>query len=428
MSQVINVRFPAKLRGLDRPYRYKFVRGGRGSGKSWGIARKLLLAGTQKPERILCTREVQKSISQSVHQLLKDQIAELGLQNFYEVLLNEIRGLNGTRFYFSGLSDQTATSIKSFEGCTICWIEEGQTISKTSWEILTPTIRAENSEIWVTYNPQLESDYIHQKAEEDREEKLLLEMNYNDNPWFPDVLEAERQHDEKVLPSHEYNHKWGGKCMPAVEGAIYFNEIAAAQEHGRIARIPYDPLLKVHSVWDLGFNDSMFIGFVQRLASEIRIIDAIEDNQRTLPSYINEDFKARQYNWGDDWLPHDGFATRHQTGKSDAVVLKALGRSIQQTPNMDVESGIRRAREVFPRIYFNSESPGVMRLVECLKRYRRHISKATNEPGAPVHDEFSHGADMFRYLCINADKYRNENNSAPPSATRNPRPNNWNKR
>lgn len=428
MSQVINVQFPAKLRGLDRPYRYKFVRGGRGSGKSWGIARKLLLAGTQKPERILCTREVQKSISQSVHQLLKDQIAELGLQNFYEVLLNEIRGLNGTRFYFSGLSDQTATSIKSFEGCTICWIEEGQTISKTSWEILTPTIRAENSEIWVTYNPQLESDYIHQKAEEDREEKLLLEMNYNDNPWFPDVLEAERQHDEKVLPSHEYNHKWGGKCMPAVEGAIYFNEIAAAQEHGRIARIPYDPLLKVHSVWDLGFNDSMFIGFVQRLASEIRIIDAIEDNQRTLPSYINEDFKARQYNWGDDWLPHDGFATRHQTGKSDAVVLKALGRSIQQTPNMDVESGIRRAREVFPRIYFNSESPGVMRLVECLKRYRRHISKATNEPGAPVHDEFSHGADMFRYLCINADKYRNENNSAPPSATRNPRPNNWNKR
>lgn len=410
MSKVINVQFPAKLRELDRPYRYKFVRGGRGSGKSWGIARKLLLAGTQKPERILCTREVQKSISQSVHQLLKDQIEELGLDSFYEVLLNEIRGLNGTRFYFSGLSDQTATSIKSFEGCTICWIEEGQTISKTSWEILTPTIRAQNSEIWVTYNPQLESDYIHQKAEEDREEKLLIEMNYNDNPWFPDVLEAERLHDKNVLPAHEYNHKWGGKCMPAVEGAIYFNEIAAAQEHGRIARIPYDPLLKVHSIWDLGFNDSMFIGFVQRLASEIRIIDAIEDNQRTLPSYINEDFKSRQYNWGDDWLPHDGFATRHQTGKSDAVVLRALSRSVQQTPNMDVESGIRRAREVFPRIYFNSESPGVMRLVECLKRYRRHISKATNEPGGPVHDEFSHGADMFRYLCINADRFSNETN------------------
>lgn len=414
MNDVL-VRFPRKLQALDIPMRYKFVRGGRGGGKSWGIARKLLIRGTQKVERVLCTREVQKSIAQSVHQLLKDQIAELQLHNFYEVLNNEIRGLNGTRFFFSGLSDQTAMSIKSFEGCTICWVEEGQTISKASWEILTPTIRTDNSEIWVAYNPELESDYIHQKAEEVREDKLLIEVNYCDNPWFPLVLEIERQHDFKTKPIHEYNHKWLGKCLPAVAGAIYFNEIALAEEQGRIARIPYDPLLKVHTIWDLGFNDSMFIGFVQRLTSEIRIIDCIEDNQRTLTSYINDDIKPMGLNWGEDWLPHDGFAKRHQSGKSDAQVLTALGRKVRQTPNIDVESGIRRGREVFPRVYFNKESKGVMRLIECLKRYRRHISKNTDEPNRPVHDEFSHGADMYRYLSVVADNLTNDSfKSAPP--------------
>ena len=128
MSDVV-VTFPKKFKAFDKPCRYKFARGGRGSGKSWSVAKKLLLIGAQKPTRILCTREVQKSIKQSVHQLLKDQINGMGLDSFYQVLETEIRGLNGTRIYFSGLSDMTADSIKSFEGVDICWIEEGQAIT-----------------------------------------------------------------------------------------------------------------------------------------------------------------------------------------------------------------------------------------------------------------------------------------------------------
>lgn len=417
MNNVVNVTFPAKFRAFDKPARYKFARGGRGSGKSWSVAKKLLLLATQKPIRILCTREVQKSIKQSVHQLLKDQIRLMQLDAFFDVLETEIRGLNGSRVYFSGLSDQTADSIKSFEGVDICWIEEGQAITDKSLKILTPTIRAEGSEIWVTYNPKLDSDPIHVLANSERDDIVTIDVNWDDNPWFPDVLNDERLHAKSILPKAEYEHIWEGKCLPAVEGAIYFDEIADAESQGRITRLQYDPMLKVHTIWDLGFNDSMFIGFVQRSASEIRIIKAIEDSQRTLSSYVMDDIKPLNYNWGEDWLPHDGFAKRHQSGKSDADVLRALGRNVRQTPNMDVESGIRRTREVFPRLYFNKDDAGVMRLVECLKRYRRHIVKSTNEASRPVHDEYSHGADMARYLCINADQLRNESsrpNLPPP--------------
>lgn len=412
MSDVV-VTFPKKFKAFDKPCRYKFARGGRGSGKSWSVAKKLLLIGTQKPTRILCTREVQKSIKQSVHQLLKDQINGMGLDSFYQVLETEIRGLNGTRIYFSGLSDMTADSIKSFEGVDICWIEEGQAITDKSLKILTPTIRAEGSEIWVTYNPQLDSDPIHQMANAERDDTITIDVNWYDNPWFPAVLNDERLHAKATLPTAEYEHIWEGKCMPAVEGAIYFNEIADAEAKGRVTRLQYDPMLKVHTIWDLGFNDSMFITFVQRVASEIRIIHAIEDNQRTLVDYVESDIKPLNYNWGSDWLPHDGFAKRHQSGKSDAEVMLALGRKVIAIPNMDIESGIRRGREVFPRVYFNKESPGVMRLVECLKRYRRHVSKATGEPSRPVHDEYSHGADNYRYIAIVADKLTNDADRKP---------------
>lgn len=409
----VTVTFPKKFKAFDKPCRYKFARGGRGSGKSWSVAKKLLLIGAQKPTRILCTREVQKSIKQSVHQLLKDQINGMGLDSFYQVLETEIRGLNGTRIYFSGLSDMTADSIKSFEGVDICWIEEGQAITDKSLKILTPTIRAEGSEIWVTYNPQLDSDPIHQMANAERDDTITIDVNWYDNPWFPTVLNDERLHAKATLPTAEYEHIWEGKCMPAVEGAIYFNEIADAEAKGRVTRLQYDPMLKVHTIWDLGFNDSMFITFVQRGASEIRIIHAIEDNQRTLVDYVESDIKPLNYNWGSDWLPHDGFAKRHQSGKSDAEVMLALGRKVIAIPNMDIESGIRRGREVFPRVYFNKESEGVMRLVECLKRYRRHVSKATGEPSRPVHDEYSHGADNYRYIAIVADKLTNDADRKP---------------
>ena len=403
------VHFPPKLKCLFQPSRYKFIRGGRGSGKSWSIARALLILGASRQLRILCTREVQKSIKQSVHQLLSDQIKALGLEGFYEVLTTEIRGKNGTQFLFAGLSDMTADSIKSFEGVDIVWLEEAQTLTKRSLTILIPTIRKESSEIWASYNPELETDPIHDMAVVNPPPGAVsVLMNWNDNPWFPSTLEQERLHAKATMKPADYAHVWEGQCKPAVEGAIYADEIAAVLSENRVCRVPYDPLLKLHTVWDLGFNDAMAIALVQRQASEIRVIDFIEDNRLPLPEYVAKLNERGAMNWGTDWLPHDGFAKKHQTGRSDAEVLRALGRAdVQQTPSMDVEAGIRQARLLFPRVVFN-DTPGVHAFLEHLKRYRRHVSRTTGEAGRPLHDAHSHAGDVFRYLAIVADQLAND--------------------
>ena len=186
--------FPSKLKPLWIPKRYKIVKGGRGGAKSWGVARALLIMGCNRTLRICCFREVQKNIKESVHQLLKDQIEAMDLGDFYEALENEIRGSNGTLIIFAGLSALTATSIKSFEGQDIAWVEEAQTVRKRSWELLIPTIRKKGSEIWITMNPELETDptYVLFVDEPPEGMSIVLTMNYRDNPWFPDILELER--------------------------------------------------------------------------------------------------------------------------------------------------------------------------------------------------------------------------------------------
>ena len=405
----VEAKFPAKLKFLFEPTRYKVARGGRGSGKSWGFARALLIKAAATKMRVLCTREVQKSIQQSVHQLLADQVQALGLQSFYTVLSSEIRGANGSQFFFAGLSDQTAETLKSFEGVDVVWCEEAQAITKKSWNVLIPTIRKPGSEIWVSFNPELESDETFERfVAKPPPNCVSVEMNYCDNPYFPQVLEDERTHALGTMKPEDYAHIWEGKCKPAVEGAIYFDQMSQAQS--RIITCPHDPLLKTHAVWDLGFNDSMAIILAQKVTSEIRIIHYIEGEQRTLADYSAE-LKAlklddQPINWGMHYLPHDGFAKRHQTGKMDSEILTGLGWSVQRTPAMEVDSGIKRAREIFGRVYFNKAR--TERLVECLKRYRRNISQATGEPGTPRHDEFSHGADAFRYLALVSDQMSND--------------------
>lgn len=339
-----------------------------------------------------------------MHQLLSDQISELGLDSFYTILQSEIRGKNGSAFYFGGLSDQTAESLKSFEGVDVCWCEEAQAITKRSWDILIPTIRKPESEIWISFNPQLESDETYRRfVMQPPPNCISCELNYHDNPFFPAVLELERQHAKETMRAEDYAHIWDGKCKPAVEGAIYFDQMAQAMH--RISNVPHDANLKTHAVWDLGFNDSMAIILAQKLSSEIRVIHYIEGSQRTLADYSAElkelRFEGQPINWGTHYLPHDGFAKKHQTGKMDSEIMTGFGWKIAKVPNIDVESGIKRARETFPKVYFNKA--GTERLVECLKRYRRQVNQQTGEPGNPLHDEFSHGADAFRYLALTAE-------------------------
>ena len=401
-SQTI-AQFPNKLDFLFEPHRYKVAYGGRGSGKSWSFARALLIKAANEPTRVLCAREIQKSIKQSVHTLLNDQIQSLGLGAFYEVLEAEIRGLNGSTFSFTGLATNTVESIKSFEGCDIVWVEEAQTVSKKSWDILIPTIRKPNSEIWVSFNPNIDTDDTYKRfVVEPPENAKVVKVNYTDNPWFPEVLEIERQHSLKTNP--DYANIWEGDCKAAVDGAIYSNEIREAQEEGHITNVPYDPMLKVHVVMDLGWNDSMSVILCQKGVSDLRIIGYIEDDHRTLDSYSAQ-LKNLPYNWGQMFLPHDGQSKDFKHGISAEDIMRKLGWDTRIVSKQDIESGIKLARMNFHRIYFDKSA---QRLVECLKNYRRSINSATNEPGAPLHDEYSHGADAFRYLCTSIESMTND--------------------
>jgi len=406
-AQSVRVEIPEKLLFLlTEQARTKVAHGGRGSGKSWAFATALLILGASKRLRILCTREVQKSIKDSVKKLLDDRIEALGLSGFYDSLDTEIRGQNGTEFIFAGLAQHTVDSIKSYEGVDICWLEEAQSVSKRSLDVLIPTIRKPGSEIWISFNPLLDTDEVWKRyVENEAPDSLVQQVNWSDNPWFPAVLDLERIHAKETAPE-DYENIWEGKCRSAVHGAIYATEITQAIVESRVCPVAYNSNNKVHAIWDLGWNDSMSIILVQKAGpNALAILEYIEDNFKTLDYYANL-LKSKPYNWGKDYLPHDGNTKDFKTGMSTAEILRRYGRKVAQTPNIRVEDGIKAARMVLPRCWFNKQK--TERLVECLKRYRRSIPTTTGEPGSPVHCEYSHGADAFRYLSVVADQLTNE--------------------
>lgn len=406
---LVKAEFPEKvLPGIFEHHRYKSLRGGRGSAKSWSVADALLIKGTQQPLRILCARETQKSIRDSVHKLLIDQMMRLHLHGEYVPHHIEITGRNGTKFAFTGLSDLTAEAIKSFEGFDIVWIEEAQVVSERSWKILTPTIRKPGSEIWATWNPELDTDPTWKRlVESPAPDTWSVELNWRDNPWFTDVLEAERQHALRTMTKVDYENIWEGKPRPTVAGAIYADEIAAMHADRRISTVPHDPYHLVYPVADIGWNDATAIGLWQRHLSQLRCIGYIEGSNRTWDDYSRELRENRRYNFGAFFLPHDGgSATMRSNGGSDATVLEGLGWTVRVLERKDPEQGIRDTRMAMRKMALDKEK--CERLLECLKRYRRVVPHTTGEPGAPLHDEWSHGADMVRYAVQAAPQMDDE--------------------
>lgn len=203
-------------------YRYKIAYGGRGSSKSWTITRILLLKAMQQPIRILCTREIQDSIKDSVHKLLKDQIELLELTG-YTVQNDVIRHANGSEFLFKGLYSNLS-KIKSFEGVDICWIEEAESISAMSWEILDPTIRKVDSEIWISFNPRYEDDIIYKTFISNRPTNaLVVKLNWNDNKFFPNVLKKQKDYMRRTDPDL-YLHIWEGELKKNTSEQIFNNK------------------------------------------------------------------------------------------------------------------------------------------------------------------------------------------------------------
>lgn len=226
MADII-VDFPPKLSFLFKPSRYKVAYGGRGGAKSWGYARALLLLGAQRKLRILCAREFQNSIQESVHRLLSEQVDALGLSGHYEVLQSVIRGKNGSTFIFAGLKTDP-TKIKSAEGIDICWVEEAEKVSDQSWDILIPTIRKPDSEIWVSFNPHLMTDATYKRfISNPPPDSTVVEISWKDNPWFPVELERERLH-LKAVDNEAYLHIWEGQCLQVGDNQLIGMEEAFA--------------------------------------------------------------------------------------------------------------------------------------------------------------------------------------------------------
>lgn len=250
-TEIKALKFAPKFKPLFQPKRYKTFHGGRGGAKSWAAARALVIMAASKKLRILCTREVQNSIKDSVHKLLKDQIEMLGLNPWFRITNESITSASGSEFLFKGLRFDPL-GIKSTEGVDICWVEEAQSVSSDSWAILIPTIRKEGSEIWVTFNPGEEQDPTYQRfIVNPPDDSITVEVNYYDNPYLPDTLRKEMEYCKRV-DYEAYEHIWLGKPKSISESVIFRNRY-------RVEAFPDDLWLQADRLFfgaDFGFaND-----------------------------------------------------------------------------------------------------------------------------------------------------------------------------
>jgi phage terminase large subunit len=393
----MKIHIPAKLGFLYKPSRYKIAYGGRGSGKSWGFAQALLIKGLQNPLRILCAREFQVSLSDSVHALLCNQIEVLGLQSFYEIQKSRIIGANGTEITYAGLRHNIST-IRSKEGIDICWVEEADTTSNASLDVLIPTLRKDGSEIWFTFNPVFDSDPVYKRFVLDQHpDAVVVKMNWSDNTWFPAVLEKEKE----ILKQNDhdaYLHVWEGFCRQTLEGAIYAREIRMATKEGRIRHVPVNTAKPVETFWDLGKRDHTSIWFAQFFNGEYRIIDFYQNFGENIQHYLQV-VQNRGYFYAQHWLPHDAKQDRMNGPTIERIVRDAYPNMVRILPSVSVVQGINAGRTIFPNCYFDEKkcADGL----NALRRYRYAVDDATGQRGkVPLHDEYSDAADAFRYLAL----------------------------
>ena len=381
--------------------------GGRGGAKSWEIADYLLIDGAKNVNRNLCCREIQKSIKNSVHKLLEDRINRWKLGRFYRVLDAEIRGINGTTFQYAGLQDHTVESIKSFEGCNRTWIEEAQTVSRHSLEILIPTvIRTADCQVIMSLNPDLATDavyadYIIPALNGDRDDVSLINVNYQDNKYCPPEL-FKLAEDMKVANHSKWLHIYMGQPKLIADGAIYKDELEKAQEEGRITRVPVDPILPVFTVWDLGIGDAMSIWFVQVYGKEPRLVDFYENSGEGIGHYIKL-IKAKGYDYGGHFAPHDIEVRELTSGKSRRETAAAMGIAFTVVTNVSIADGIDATRNLLDIVWIDENR--CAEGLRCIRNYRREFSDKLQELKAmPVHDWASHAADALRYVALSVDR------------------------
>lgn len=399
------VEIPDKLKMLYESHPYKVAYSGRGGCKSWSYARALLVLGTERRVRVLCARETQKSIKDSVHKLLADQIRDNGLQDHYEIQEAQIIGKNGTQFFFAGLK-HNIRNIKSIEGCDIVWVEEGQSVSEDSWETLIPTIRKEGSEIWVSFNPELETDNTYKRwILNPPDGAVVVKLSWRDNKWITNGMLKKMEHLRNSDPDM-YQHVYEGTCRSTVEGAIYKEEIVRAEKDGRICKVPYDPSKPVETFWDLGYSDLVCIWFVQSMPLGFRVIDYYQNSSEAIDHYLQV-MQAKSYTYGNCVLPWDGGTKHVQTGRSIGDTMRAKGFKVKIVGQSSVAQGINAVRTIFPMLHFDG-----IKCEKGLLGLRRYQWGPQPKSGAlkqePLHDIASHPSDALRTMAMHVQEYKEE--------------------
>lgn len=352
------IDIPEIFEGLFEPHRYKVYWGGRGGAKSETIGRYLLGAGATEPMTILCTREYQTSIKDSVHQLLSYLIDQHGLQSLYEVLNTEIRGrgrAKGTKFIFAGLR-HNIDNIKSIPNIKKCWVEEAESVSNHSWNILIPTIRGEGSEIIVSFNPILATSPTYKRfVIRPPSDSIIQKVTYKDNEFFPEVLEKERLECLERDPTG-YKNIWEGDCRAAVEGAIFAEVLQKAEEENRITTAPYESRVPVNTYWDLGKQAMTAIWFIQYVGMQYRVLKHYKAHLRDLPHFFKY-VKDMPYVYGTHYLPHD--AEHNRIGLPENILMqarKSLGGRVEIVPRVSKKiHAINAALQVFGQCVFDEK-------------------------------------------------------------------------
>lgn len=392
--------------------RYRGAYGGRGSGKTRTFAKMAAIRGYQlsqegKTGAIVCGREFMNSLQDSSFSEVKSAIqSEPWLSAHYDIGDKYIRTLDKRiEFAFIGLR-HNLDSIKSKAKVHLIWVDEAEPVSETAWQKITPTIREEDSEIWVTWNPERKKSATHKRFRENTPHRCkIVEMNYTDNPWFPAVLEEERLNDLNKRPE-QYSHIWEGDFVTVVEGAYYAKALAQARSEGRIGKVGHDPLMPKKAYWDIGVSDATTIWIVQFIGHEIRILDYYEVENQPLAAHI-EWLRSNGHSGVECVLPHDGEHRDAVTAIRFEDHIRSAGFEVRTVPNQGKGAAMKRveaARRLFPNMWFDAEkcSAGL----DAIGWYHEKRDEDRSIGLGPNHDWSSHGADSFGLIAVDHEEPR----------------------
>lgn len=401
------IKLPPKLKPVFLgKARVRGSYGGRGSAKTRSFAKMAAVKAYQfaKSGRegiILCCRQFMNSLDESSLEEIKAAISsEPWMAPHFDVGEKYIRTADGrVSFKFVGL-ERNIDSIKSKSRILLCWVDEAEPVTETAWQKLIPTIREEDSELWVTWNPEREDSPTHKRFRvATADDMKVVEMNWRNNPWFPAVLERERQRDMAERPD-SYEHIWEGDFVTIAEGAYYASALTKAKAEKRIGHVSADPLMEYRAFWDIGTRDATAIWVAQFVGREIRVLDYYEAVGQPLAAHLGW-LRDKGYGSALCVLPHDGERVDHLTADKFCDHIRDAGFRTQTVKNQGKGAAMKRveaARRLFPSVWFNEETTHGGRRALGWYHEKRHEKRGIGL--GPEHDWSSHGADAFGLMCI----------------------------